>query len=105
MQPKVQYYIPHASRSLLWIQFVAVAFRSVEVFFFFEEGDPLRPILSRPGSAPGQIWPNIFMHVPGHEHFIPSKFRKHPWSGSVVKADYVFPYIYMHLSTTPPFSP
>ena len=37
--------------------------------------------------------------VRDHEHFIPSKFRKHPLSSSVVnmvKADYVFPYIYMH---------
>ena len=31
-----------------------------------------------------------------HEHFIPTKFRKHPLNGSVVKADYVFPYMYMH---------
>ena len=30
------------------------------------------------------------------EHFIPSKFRKYPSIGSVGKADYVFPYIYMH---------
>ena len=35
-------------------------------------------------------------HVYSHEHFIPNKFRKYPFSGSVVKADYVFPYIYMH---------
>ena len=34
--------------------------------------------------------------VRDHEHFIPTKFRKHPLSGSVVKADYVLPYIYMH---------
>ena len=34
--------------------------------------------------------------VRDHEHFMPTKFRKHPLSGSVVKADYVFPYIYMH---------
>ena len=34
--------------------------------------------------------------VRDHEHFIPTKFRKYPLSGSVVKADYVFPYIYMH---------
>ena len=34
--------------------------------------------------------------VRNHEHFIPTKFRKHQLSGSVVKADYVFPYIYMH---------
>ena len=36
------------------------------------------------------------MNVPGHDHFIPTKFRKPPLRGSVVKADYVFPYIYMH---------
>ena len=28
--------------------------------------------------------------------FIPTKFRKHSLSGFVVKADYVFPYIYIH---------
>ena len=33
---------------------------------------------------------NIFMHEPGHEHFIPTKFRKHPLSGSVVKAGYKY---------------
>ena len=32
----------------------------------------------------------------GHENFIPTKFHKHPWSGSVVKADSVFQYINMH---------
>ena len=32
----------------------------------------------------------------GHEYFIPTKFGKYPSSDSVVKADYVFPYIYMH---------
>ena len=39
---------------------------------------------------------DTLMHVRGHEHFIPTTFYKHPLSGSVVKADYVFPYIYMH---------
>ena len=67
---------------------------------FFEEGDPpWWPIWPRPRSTRGRYGLNIFMHVPGHEHFIPTKFRKHPlWliSGSVVKAGYVFPYIYMH---------
>ena len=33
------------------------------------------------------------MHVQGHEHFIPTKFCKYPLSCSVVKADYVFPYM------------
>ena len=30
----------------------------------------------------------------GHENFIPTKFHKHPSSGSVVKADYVCSHIY-----------
>ena len=34
--------------------------------------------------------------VRDHEHFMLTKFRKDPLSGSVVKADYVFPYIYMY---------
>ena len=45
---------------------------------------------------------NICMHVLGHEYFIPTKFHKHTLSGSVVKADYVFPYIYMHKRNPPP---
>ena len=56
----------------------------------------------------GHVFPLLFANltvrplrtlVRDHEHFIPSKFRKHPLSSSVVnmvKADYVFPYIYMH---------
>ena len=32
----------------------------------------------------------------GHENFIPTKFHKHPLSGSVVKADYVCSHIYIH---------
>ena len=31
----------------------------------------------------------------GHEYFIPTKFGKYPLNDSVVKADYVFPYINM----------
>ena len=76
---------------------------------FFEEGDPppvtylasllnLDPPLGRYGQ-------NIFTHVPGHEHFIPTKFRKHPLSGSVVKAGNAFLYIYMHSCTPPPPPP
>ena len=88
---KQQHFITHASRSLLWIRFVAIAFRSEEEVFWRRE-----PILPRPGSALGKYGQNIFMHVLGHDHFIPTKFRKHPLSSSVVKAGYVFPYIYMH---------
>ena len=87
---KQQHFITHASRSLLWIQFIAVAFRSEEEDFW-RRGPPW-PILPRPGSARRQIWPKH--HVLGHEHFIPTKFPKHPFRGSVVKTDYVFPYIY-----------
>ena len=99
---KYQYYIPHASRSLLWIRFVAVAFQSEEkvcwrrgprVTYF---GPALDPPLG------GSGWKTTTL-VRDHEHFIPTKFRKHPSSGTVVKADYVFPYIYMHQCTPPPF--
>ena len=97
---KQQNFITHDSRSLLLIRFVAVAFRSEEEVFF-EEGDP-RDLFCLALELPlGKNGQNIFMHVPGHEDFIPTKLRKHPLSGSVVKAGYVFPYIYMH----PPFSP
>ena len=42
--------------------------------------------------------------VRDHEHFMPTKFRKHPSSGSVVKADYVFPYrTYTCISAPPLF--
>ena len=43
----------------------------------------------------------VHMHVQVHGYFIPSKFLKHPLSGFVVKADYVFPYMYMHLPIPP----
>ena len=41
----------------------------------------------------------------GNENFIPTKFHKHPSSGSVVKADCVFPYIYTCISASPLPSP
>ena len=43
----------------------------------------------------GEYGRNTSMHVRSHEHFIPAKFCKHPLSDSVVKAVYVFPYIYV----------
>ena len=67
-----------------------------------------RSFLKKPPPPPGDLFclaldlplgkygQNIFMHVPGHEHFIPTKFHKHSLGGSVVKAGYVFQYIYMH---------
>ena len=43
--------------------------------------------------------------TPGHKNCIPTKFHKHPWSGSVVKADYVCSHIYTCISASPLFSP
>ena len=74
---------------------VAVVFRSEEEVFL-KKGTPGDLFCLALDQPLGQIWPNILMHVPGHEHFILTKFRKHPLSGSVVNAGYVFPYIYMH---------
>ena len=51
---KQEHFITHASRSLLWIQFVAIAFRSEEENFW--RGPPVT-YFDSPGSAPGQIWP------------------------------------------------
>ena len=72
---KQQHFITHASRSLLWIQFVAVAFRSEEEVFWRRgppsPGDLFCLALDLPLGKYGQ---NIFMHVPGHEHFILPSF-------------------------------
>ena len=67
---------------------------------FLEEAPPhppvtyFRPALDPPLGRSGQ---NTLMHVRCHEHFIPTKFHKHPSSSSVVMADFVFRYIYMQL--------
>ena len=63
---------------------------------FVEEGDPVTyfcPTLDLPLDISGRKTTKL---VRDHEHFTPTKFCKHPLSSSVVKADYVFPYIYMH---------
>ena len=44
----------------------------------------------------GSFGPKVNTNVWGHEYFIPTKFGKYPLNDSVVKADYVFPYINMH---------
>ena len=81
---KQQHFITHASRSLLWIRFVAVAFRSEEKVFWRRTSPP--PLVTYFAShwihPLGKYGQNIFMHVPGHGHFIPTKFRKHPLSDS-----------------------
>ena len=55
-----------------------------------------------PGSAPGQISPKSQYKCAGHEYFIPTKFVEYPSRGSLVKADYVFQYIYMYMHCAPP---
>ena len=58
------------------------------------------PALDPPLDGSGQ---KTTTFVKDHEHFIPTKFGKYPLSGSVVKADYVFPYIYnVHALVHPP---
>ena len=52
----------------------------------------------------GGFGPKVNTNEWGHEYFIPTKFGKYPSSDSVVKADYVFLYIYMH-KCIPLFSP
>ena len=44
----------------------------------------------------GRFSPKVNTNVQGHENFITTKFGKYPLNDSVVKADYVFPYIHMH---------
>ena len=52
----------------------------------------------------GGFGPKVYTNVWGREYFIPTKFGKYPLNDSVVKADFVFPYINMHYCT-PLFSP
>ena len=44
----------------------------------------------------GGFCPKVNTNERGLEYFIPTKFGEYPSSDSVVKSDYVFPYIYMH---------
>ena len=76
------------SRTLIWFFFsIAIAPRGLD-------RSPEYNKHFCPGSAPGQIWTRHL--VWGHDHFIPTKFRKHPSSGSEVRADYLYPYIYTY---------
>ena len=92
---KQQHFITQTFRSLLSIRFVAVAFLS-EKRSFLKKGTPRDLFCLALDSPLGKYGQNIFLHVPGHEHLFPTKFRKHPLSSSVVKTGYVFPYIHMH---------
>ena len=74
---------------------LTVAFRSEE-----EVLGRKGPSLTYYGSALdlplGRFGQKVDTNVRGHEFFIPTKFGKYPLNDSVVKADYVFPYINMH---------
>ena len=48
------------------------------------------------GSTLGGFGPNVNTNERGLEYFIPTKFGEYPSSDSVVKSDYVLPYIYIH---------
>ena len=45
----------------------------------------------------GGFGPKVNKNERGLEYFIPTKFGEYPSSYSVVKSDYVFPYIYMYM--------
>ena len=89
-----EYFFLYASKSLLCIRFVAVAFRSEEEVLWRRElpGTYFGPALDPPL---GGFGPRVNTNVRGYEYFIPTKFGKYPSGNSVVKAGYVFQYIYM----------
>ena len=68
---------------------------------FVGEGALIDLLWPCPGSTPGGFGAKVNTNVRGHKYFIPTKFGEYPSSNSVVKADYVFPFIYMHCA--PPF--
>ena len=80
---------------LLCIQFVAAAFHS-EGEVLWRRGPSLKyygPALDLPL---GGFGPKVKTNERGLEYLIPTKFGEYPSSDSVVKSDYVFPYIYIH---------
>ena len=98
---KYQHFFPNAYRSLLYIQFVAVAFQTTLKKKSFDEGPSLTnygPALDPPL---GGFDPKVNTNVRCHEYFIPTKFGKYPSSDSVVKADCV-PILIHELVHPPP---
>ena len=92
---KYKHYISHAFRSLLCIRFVAVAFQPEEKVHW-RRGPPMTYFCLALDLPLDRYGRKTITLVRDHEHFIPTKFHKHPASGTVVKADYVFLYINMH---------
>ena len=99
---KQQHFITHASRSLLWIRFVAVAFGSEEEVLW-RRGPPPGDLFCLALDLPlGKYGQNIFMHVPGHEHFIPTKFRKLPLLKRFCSKGWLCVPIHIHALGHPP---
>ena len=95
MESKILTFFLHAFRSLLCIRFVAVAFLSEEAVPWWR--DPSLTYFCPALDPPlGGVCRKVSTQVQGIEYLIPTKFRKHPPSAFVTKADYVFQYIYMH---------
>ena len=80
---------------MLCIRFVAVAFQSEEEVLW-RRGPPVIYFCPALDSTLGGFGPKVNTNVRGHEYFIPTKFGKYASNEFVIKADYVFPYIYMH---------
>ena len=80
---------------MLCIRFVAVAFWSEEEVLW-RRGPPVTYFGPALDPSLGRIDPKVNTNVWDHEYFIPTKFGKYSSSDSIVMADYVFPYIYMH---------
>ena len=95
MEPKTTTLLPTCFK-IIAMHSVCCCSLPVRRLSFFKKGTPTTyfcPALDPPLGRYGQ---NTLMRMNGHEYFIPTKFRKHPLSSTVEKADYVFPYIYMH---------
>ena len=78
---KKQHFFPHASRSLLCIWFVAVAFRSEEEVSY-RRGPPVTYFCSALDPPLGGSGRKTTTLVRDHEYFIPTKFHQNPSSGS-----------------------
>ena len=80
MEPKIQHFFPHVSRSLLCIRFVTVAFRSEEEVSC--KGTPVTyfcPALDPPLDGSGRKTTTLVRDI---EYFIHTKFHQIPSNGS-----------------------
>ena len=105
LNQKQRFFFPHTYHWITAIQ-VFVSCWSLPVWrrSFFKGGIPPQPILAHPGFHP---WADLnkksLTSLENYEHFIPSKFHKHPTSGSGARAKWQFSLISTFISTTPFF--